>query len=166
MNASALSTFFRPQAAGEPFPILNRDGPNQWLDDVIAFGIRDFTYPLITDPRWITYGYVTKATRESMFERHSLQRWPSGYTTPRPINLFTYRQIELLHVNGIDTTERRDWNQHRLSFLYGNVENMSVEDPATHPLHGHVDILPPRAMQSQSDTFIDRYHYAIMASQA
>ena len=170
-----LSTFFRPQAAGEPYPLVNRDGPIQWLEDIISFGIRDFTYPLTSDPLWIKHGYITKATRETIFSRNNIFRWPSGYTTPRPINLFTYRQIELHHqlgvdtsnqdylayrpVNGIDTSVRRDWIQPRYSFLYGNIENMSLDDPLAHPLLRHEDILPPRALRSQLDTFNDRHQY-------
>ena len=170
-----LSTFFRPQAAGEPYPLVDRDGPDQWLQDIISYGIRDCTYPLTSDPLWIKFGYITKATRDSLFRRNHIFQWPSGYTTPRPINLFAYRQIELHHrlgvdtsnpdytahrtVNGIDTSIRRDWLQPRFSYLYGNIENMSLEDPLAHPLLRHGDILPPRALQSQYDTFNDRYQY-------
>ena len=143
-SGPTLTTFFRPQAAGEPFPLINTDGPIQWIEDVIAYGIRDFTYPLVTDPTVIHYGYVTKATRESLFQRLSIPRWPSGYATAHPVNPFTYRQLELMYQNGTEF-ERRDScsGHHNHSFLYGNVEEMDLDDPAAHPLLRHVDILDP-----------------------
>ena len=149
--SSEIVTWFRPQAAGEPFPLLSQDGPNEWLQTILATGVLNSNEKgiIVAPPSCIDFGYITKITRQSVFDRLGLTQWPSGYVSGNHnryvrhqwyyTDIHIYVQLELAFdryirydltdfIAGEDPRYQRDWQQPRIPSLYGNPENMAPAD--------------------------------------